>query len=249
MTRQEHIREALDTLAEWQLNEVARAMAEEGHMDWEDVWEELDLREIRACQCYDTDNFEAILRAAYNRDFDPGDAFWRWGAYGPESCNSPSYDLDDMAECIDDNADCSWVNYLPSEITDAIEEYASEPDDPLDPTDWPDDPTDYDGEDEDEDEPAEAADPAPAEGIRVTTYGGPLNPEEARRAMQRLFPTLMGMFDSTPENSDLWQSQVVNTIAQNCLANSGRYPIGDADLITSTYRVFPGAAAADDQPA
>lgn len=248
MTRQERIREVLDNYGTRDLVSIVSYINSwDGSFEGED-WREMDLYEIWE-SISDSSDFESAMRAASNGDFDPRDDYYRWSYYsGLESSDDPDFDLNEIADWINENfhrVDDVLSSYYASDFEDCDVE---EPDDdPLDPTDWPDDPTDYDGEDEDE--PAEAADPAPAEGIRVTTYGEPLNPEEARRAMQRLFPTLMGMFDSTPENSDLWQSQVVNTIAQNCLANSGRYPISDADLIVSTYRVFPGAAAVDDQPA
>lgn len=163
MTRRELIRNALDDLADYELNEVARAAADEGHLDWDDVWTELDLGEILSCHVSgDAHNFEELLAAAYNRDFDPSAPYWRWGYYGPESAHDLDYDLDELADCIDDDAECSWVRYLPSAIVDAIDEADEDDgDEDFDEGNWPDDPTDYDGTDEAE----EADKPTAPDGL------------------------------------------------------------------------------------
>ena len=164
MTRQQAIYTALQDLYDSDLNSVAWSIYENtSRLGDDDLWRNLDLSEIM----YDINDcyaFEQFLQAAADGDFNPRDDYWRWTCYGPESSDTLDYDLDDFAEIIDDHADDNWVhNELPREITDVLDEYASEPED--DDTDWPEDATDYDGvDDPDEDEPA--AEPPEQEPMR-----------------------------------------------------------------------------------
>lgn len=157
MTRQQAIYTALQDLYDSDLNSVAWSIYENtSRLGDDDLWRNLDLSEIMydINDCY---TFEQFLQAAADGDFNPRDDYWRWTCYGPESSDTLDYDLDDFAEIIDDHADDNWVrNELPREITDVLDEYASEPEE--DDTDWPEDATDYDGvDDPDEDEPSQTS--------------------------------------------------------------------------------------------
>lgn len=114
-------------------------------------WREMDTYAIWD-YCDDRYTFERILHAAADGSFDPRDDYYRWDGGDLESTDDPDFDLDEIAEWLDDNFD-SLHRFLGSYFLSDFEDLYDTDDEPDD--DYPDDPTDYDGvDDPDEEEPA-----------------------------------------------------------------------------------------------
>lgn len=64
-------------------------------MDMWDVWQYVS----------DSSTFEEIVQRAADGEFDPRDDYYRWGFYGLESSDCPDFDLDEIADWIDDHFD------------------------------------------------------------------------------------------------------------------------------------------------
>lgn len=220
MTRQQAIYTALQDLYDSDLNSVAWSIYENtSRLGDDDLWRNLDLSEIM----YDINDcyvFEQFLQAAADGDFNPRDDYWRWTCYGPESSDTLDYDLVDFAEIIDDHADDNWVhNELPREITDVLDEYASEPED--DDTDWPEDATDYDGvDDPDEDEPS------PAKPAILTEA-------QLHEQLRAFYPSLMTGKDDTQI------AQLINALQIWCQMLHGHYITGTGELAEAINRYLP----------
>ena len=103
MTRREHIERVLENYDRNDLLSLVGSInAWDGSLE-DQNWMPLDMEEIWQCYVGSSGNFEDFVRAAANRDFYPGDDYWRWTAWGGiESTDEPSFDLDEIADWIED---------------------------------------------------------------------------------------------------------------------------------------------------
>lgn len=76
---------------------------------WDNSFEEYDWRAMDMWElwqnCNDSSDFEYILTAAANGDFNPNDDYYCWSWNGLESSDCPDFDLDEIADWIDDHFD------------------------------------------------------------------------------------------------------------------------------------------------